>query len=61
MAIQHTPVEVVIDGEPTPVPQGAVAFKYEDAVEEACWLYDEAEAEQIARVDPSVVVWVNPR
>jgi hypothetical protein len=61
MAVQPTPVEVVIDGERTPVPMGAVAFKYEDAVEEACWLYDQREAEEIARQDPTAVVWVEPR
>jgi hypothetical protein len=61
MAVHYTPVEVEIDGELTPVPMGAVAFKYQDAVEAACWLYDEREAREIARQDPSAIVWVDRR
>ncbi|MFZ0217683.1 MAG: hypothetical protein WAM30_17275 [Candidatus Dormiibacterota bacterium] len=52
---------LVIDGEPTAVPTGAVAFKYDDAVESACWLFDAEEAEQIAREDPAVIVWAGRR
>lgn len=62
MAIHPAPTEfLVIDDEPTPVPPGAVAFKYDDAIESACWLYDQAEAEQIEREDPSVIVWARSR
>jgi hypothetical protein len=62
MAVHPAPTElIVIDDEPTPVPPGAVAFKYDDAIESACWLYDEAEALQIEREDPSVIVWVSGR
>lgn len=57
MAIKEPSEVLVIDGEPTPVPLGAVAWKETDAVEDACWLYDEAEAEAIDREDPGVVIW----
>ena len=57
MAITKLPEILVIDGEPMPVPPGAVAWKETDAVEDACWLYDEAQAEAIDREDPGVVIW----
>jgi hypothetical protein len=57
MAIKMPPEILVIDGEPTPVPAGAVGWKQTDAVEDACWLFDEAEAEAIDHDDPGVVLW----
>jgi hypothetical protein len=57
MAIMEQPEILLIDGEPTEVPDGAVAWKQTDAVEDACWLYDEAEAQAIERDDPGVVLW----
>lgn len=57
MAIERLSEILVIDGEPTPVPAGAVAWKQTDALEDACWLYDETEAEAIEREDPGVVLW----
>jgi len=57
MAITELPETLMIDGEPTPVPPGAVAWKQTDAVEDACWLYDVAEAEEIEHDDPGVVLW----
>lgn len=61
MAIKEPPEMLVIDGEPTPVPPGAVAWKQTDAVEDACWLFDTAEAEAIERADPGVVLWAPSR
>ena len=57
MVIEERPEILVIDGEPTEVPAGAVAWKLTDTVEDACWLYDEVEARAIEREDPEVVVW----
>lgn len=57
MAITQLPQTLVIEGESTEVPAGAVAWKQTDAVEDACWLYDEDEAEAIDREDPGVVLW----
>jgi hypothetical protein len=62
MTMQEATRELlVIDGEPMAVPSGAVAFKYDDAVEAACWLFEAEEAEQIAREDPAVIVWAGRR
>lgn len=61
MAIRELLEILVIEGEPTPVPPGAVAWKQTDAVEDACWLYDRAEAEAIEREDPGVVLWTPSR
>lgn len=37
--------------------EGAVAWKFADPTEEARWIYDEAEAERIAREDPALIAW----
>lgn len=49
---------IQINNEPTEVPAGAIAYKYTDPTEEARWLYDEAEVEEIERVDPGLIVRV---
>lgn len=49
---------IIINGVVTAVPDGAVAYKYTDPTEEARWIYDDAEARDIAREDPSLIVWV---
>lgn len=61
MVIKEQPEILVIDGEPTEVPEGAVAWKQTDALEDACWLYDEVEARAIERGDPGVVLWTPSR
>src|ERR1039458_6928153 len=47
-----------INGENTEVPEGAVAWKYADPTEDACWIYTYAEAEEIQREDGGLIVWV---
>lgn len=42
----------------TEAPEGAVAYKYQDATEIARWIYDEAEAREIEQEDPSLIEWV---
>lgn len=44
-----------INNTETPAPAGAVAWKYADATEDARWIYDQAEADDIAREDPSLI------
>lgn len=61
MVIEEPRDVLVIEGEPKLVPDGAVAWKQNDAVEDACWLYDLGEAESIDRADPGVVLWVPSR
>ena len=48
---------ITINGVATAVPDGAVAYKYADPIEDARWIYDAAEARQIAREDRSLIVW----
>jgi hypothetical protein len=38
----------------------AIAYKYADPTEGARWIYDEAEAQEIAAEDPSLIVRVGP-
>lgn len=47
-----------INGEITTVPAGAVAYKYADPTEDACWLYSEDDVRDIEREDPSLIVRV---
>lgn len=47
-----------INGRPTEAPEGAVAFKYADPIEDARWIGDEDEARDIAGDDPTLIVWV---
>src|SRR2546421_5534172 len=49
---------VAINGTETAAPQGAIAYKYNDPTEDARWIYDEGEADQIAAEDPSLIEWV---
>jgi len=42
----------------TDAPVGAVALKYADPTEGARWIYDEDEADEIALIDPSLIVRV---
>lgn len=53
-----THTHAILDGQPVAIPKGAVAWKRTDPTEEARWLYDEAEATEIAREDDSLIVWV---
>lgn len=39
-------------------PRGAVAWKHEDPIEGARWIFDETEASEIDRIDPSLLIWV---
>jgi len=39
-------------------PEGAVAYKYADPTEDACWLYSEDDVRDIEREDPSLIVRV---
>lgn len=61
MITNEQPETLMIDGEETEVPAGAVAWKQADAVEDACWLYDEVEAKTIDHDEPGVVVWTPSR
>jgi len=45
-----------INGELTPAPDGAIAWKYNDPTEDARWVTDQDEYEEIARIDPSLLV-----
>jgi hypothetical protein len=47
-----------INGVETAVPEGAVAYKYADPTEDARWVYDEDDAADIRREDPSLLVEV---
>ena len=51
---------ISINGIPTTVPAGAVAYKYADPTEDARWIFDADEAREIAAEDPSLIVWVTP-
>jgi len=49
---------IEINGIPTNVPAGAIAFKHADPTEDACWLYSEDDVRDIEREDPSLIVRV---
>jgi len=40
-------------------PEGAVAYKYADALQDACWLYSEDDVRDVEREDPSLIVRVS--
>ena len=46
---------VCINGVMVVMPAGAVAYKYADAVEGACWLYTEANVSDIEKIDASLI------
>lgn len=50
--------KIKVNGRAVVVPAGALAYKYADPTEDARWLYDPAEAADIERVDPGLIVWV---
>lgn len=37
------------------MPAGAVAYKYADPIDDACWIFDEDEANEIEREDPALI------
>jgi hypothetical protein len=39
-------------------PDGAIAYKYSDPIENARWIYDQREARKIAAEDPNLLVWL---
>lgn len=41
------------------VPEGAIAYKYPDPIEDERWLYTDDEVQEIRREDPSLVVMVD--
>lgn len=45
-----------INGTAIAVPDGAIAYKYADPTEDARWVYDEADLQQIASEDPRLLV-----
>lgn len=49
---------IKINGTETEVPEGAVAWKYQDATEEEKWIFSTDEANEIAKEDPSLLEWV---
>lgn len=51
---------VVINGKKKRAPTNAIAYKYEDPVEGARWVYDESDLNEIKRADPSLIVQVGP-
>lgn len=50
-------MEIIINGQRIAMPEDAVAYKYTDPEEEARWIYDEQEAEEIEQEDSSLIVW----
>ena len=40
-------------------PEGAVAYKYADALQDACWLYSEDDVRDVEREDQSLIVRVS--
>ena len=50
---------ITINGEAVEVPDGAVAYKYADPIEDAYWVYTDERAHEIAGEDPSLIVWVD--
>lgn len=54
--------ECTINGVRVAAPDGALAYKYADPVEDARWIYDADEWGRIASEDPSLIVpVVEPR
>lgn len=49
---------IEINGIPTDIPAGAIAYKYADPIEGACWLYTEDDVRDVEREDPSLIVRV---
>lgn len=49
---------IKINGIPTEAPAGAIAYKYADPTDGACWLYSEDDVRDIEREDPSLIVRV---
>lgn len=49
---------IKINGVETQVPAGAIAYKYADPTEDARWVYDESDLQEIRREDPSLIVMV---
>lgn len=47
---------IQINGTPTQVPAGAIAWKYADPTEAGRWVFEARDAEDIAREDPSLLV-----
>ncbi len=45
-----------INGTAIAAPPGALAYKYADPIDDACWIYDETELCDIRREDPSLIV-----
>ena len=48
---------ITINGLEITVPRGAVAWKYNDPLEYARWIYDQDKAVEIQRKDPTLIVW----
>lgn len=49
---------IEINGIPTDIPAGAIAYKYADPTEDARWLYSKDDVHDIEREDPSLIVRV---
>lgn len=49
--------DIMINGTPTTPPSGAIAWKYNDPIERARWIYNMAEANEISRDDSGLLVW----
>lgn len=47
---------VIINGTPVAPPEGAIAYKYNDPIEDARWIYEEDDLQAIAAEDPSLIV-----
>lgn len=41
-------------------PEGAVAWKFTDPTDPARWIFDQAEADEIRSIDPSLISLLNP-
>ena len=50
---------IEINGIPTEAPADAVAYKYADALQDACWLYSEDDVRDVEREDQSLIVRVS--
>ena len=49
--------QIAINGVLTDVPAGAVAYKFADPVEGARWVYDDDDAREISKEDPSLLIY----
>ncbi len=57
-AVKHALIERIADQYDT-IPEGdPVAWKYADPTEDARWIYDASEADEIAREDSSLIIYV---